>query len=143
MDRSRFGGDDAEPLECVACLLVLNGRVLAERRLETKLLAPGAVAIPGGHVEAGEGLEEAVRREAQEELGIVARELRYVCTLLHRAEELRRIHYFAVLGWEGTITNHEAAALLWLPLNGLGRLDFDIDRIAVTELRRLTASSAH
>jgi len=65
---SRFGGDDAEPLECVACLLVVDGRVLAERRLPTKTLAPGAVAIPGGHVEPGERLEDALRREALEEL---------------------------------------------------------------------------
>ena len=132
---------DAVPLECVACLLVADGQVLAERRLPTRTLAPGAVAIPGGHVEAGERLEEAVCREAQEELGIVAHELRYVCTLLHRAEELRRIHYFAVVGWEGTIANHEAASLLWLPLNGLGPLDFDTDRIAVAELRRSTRAA--
>jgi 8-oxo-dGTP diphosphatase len=131
----------AVPLECVACLLVADGQVLAERRLLTRMLAPGAVAIPGGHVEAGERLEEAVCREVHEELGIVAHELRYVCTLLHRAEELRRIHYFAVVGWEGTIANHEAASLLWLPLNGLGPLDFDIDRIAVAELRRSTGDA--
>ena len=77
-----------------------------------------------------------MRREAREELGIVVGEVRYVCTLLHRAEELRRIHYYAVLGWEGAITNHEAESLLWLPLNDLGGLDFDIDRIAVAELCR-------
>ena len=142
LEGSRFGGDDGEPLECVACLLVVDGRVLAEKRLPTKTLAPGAVAIPGGHVEAGEGLEETIRREAREELGIVVGETRYVCTLLHRAEELRRIHYYAVLGWEGTITNHEAASLLWLPVHELGRLDFDIDRIAVAELLR-SSGDAH
>ena len=130
----------AEPLECVACLLVVDGRVLVEKRLPTKTLAPGTLAIPGGHVEAGEDLQEAVRREALEEFGIVVGKVRYVCTLFHQAEELRRIHYYAVLGWEGAITNHEAESLLWLPLNDLERLDFDIDRIAVAELGRSAGS---
>jgi 8-oxo-dGTP diphosphatase len=123
--------------ECVACLLIADGNVLAERRQLTKTLAPGAVAIPGGHIEAGEEPEEALRREMQEELGVVPRDPRYVCTLLHRSEELRRLHYFAVTEWEGTITNHEAAALLWLPLTALEGLDFDVDRIAVAEYRRV------
>ena len=117
--------------------------MLAEKRLLTKTLAPGTVAIPGGHVEAGEDFEEAVRREARGELGIVVREVRYVCTLLHQAEELRRIHYFAIVSWEGTITNYEAASLLWLPWGELASLDFDIDRIAVAELRRSMAGATH
>ena len=123
--------------ECVACLLIADGNVLAERRRLTKTLAPGAVAIPGGHMEAGEEPEEALRREMQEELGVVPGDLRYVCTLLHRSEELRRLHYFVVTEWEGTITNHEAAALLWLPLTAPDGLDFDVDRIAVAEYRRV------
>lgn len=123
--------------ECVACLLIADGNVLAERRRPTKTVVPGAIAIPGGHIEAGEVPEEAVRREVREELGVVPRDLRYVCTLLHRSEELRRLHYFAVTAWEGTVTNHEAAALLWLPLTALERLDLDVDRIAVAEYRRV------
>ena len=74
---------------------------------------------------------------------IVVGEVRYVCTLFHHAEELRRIHYYAVLVWEGAITNHEAESLLWLPLNDLERLDFDIDRIAVAALGRSTDGAAH
>ena len=129
------------PLECVACLLVADGQLLVERRLPTKSLAPGAVAIPGGHVEGRESLEDALRREVHEELGVVVRDSRHVCTLLHRSRELRRIHYFAVTRWEGDIVNHEAASLLWLPLDGLEALDFDVDRIAMTELARSTATA--
>jgi 8-oxo-dGTP pyrophosphatase MutT (NUDIX family) len=131
----------AELRECVACLLIADGHVLAERRRLTKTVAPGAVAIPGGHVEAGEAAEAALRREMQEELGVVPRDLRHVCTLLHRSAELRRIHYFALAEWKGTITNHEAAALLWLPLTAPERLDLDVDRTAVAEYRRVYASA--
>lgn len=130
------GPANPQLLECVAGILVADGQVLVEQRLPTKLLAPGTLAIPGGHVEGDESLEDALQRELREELGVVARDPRYVCALLHRSRELRRIHYFAVTRWEGTIVNHEAASLRWLPLDGLEPLDFDIDRIAIMELAR-------
>lgn len=133
--------DPAELRECVACLLIADGKLLVERRHLTKTLGPGAVAIPGGHMETGEEPEAALRREALEELGVVLGDPRYVCTLLHRAEEFRRIHFFAVTDWQGTISNHEAAALLWLPLAAPDGLDFDVDRVAVAEYRRIYETS--
>jgi 8-oxo-dGTP diphosphatase len=134
-------GDQEEelsvPLECVAFMLIADGRVLAEKRKLTKSLVPGAVALPGGHMEGDEDPEDALGRELREELGIVARRVAYVCTLLHRAEELRRIHYFAVERWEGEILNLEADALLWVALDEPHRLDLDIDRVAVREYVRV------
>ena len=124
------------PLDCVALLLIRDRQVLVEKRKLTKALAPGAVAIPGGHVEAGEGIEQALRREAQEELAIVP-ETAFVCTLMHPAEELRRLHSFAVRGWEGRIEPAEAEGVLWLPVDAIGQLDFDVDKTAVGEYSRL------
>jgi 8-oxo-dGTP diphosphatase len=129
--------DGDVPLECVAFMLIANGRVLAERRKLNKSLAPGAVALPGGHMEGDEGPKASLERELREELGITARRVAYVCSLLHRAEELRRIHYFAVEGWEGEIRNLEAEALAWIGLDETDRLDLDIDRVAVREYLRV------
>ena len=97
------------PLECVAALVLKEARVLAEERKLTKSVVPGALALPGGHVEPGEGIEDALRRELMEELGITPLEVRYVCTLLHRSAEFRRLHYFAVPQWEGNVENHEGS----------------------------------
>jgi 8-oxo-dGTP diphosphatase len=126
------------PFECVALLLVRGDRLLAERRKLTKRLAPGAVAIPGGHVDPGEERGGALVREAREELGLVPRETAFVCTLMHLADELRTLHYYAVRCWEGDIVPQEADAVIWLPLDAVEQLDFDVDRTAVNEYRRLT-----
>ena len=56
--------------ECVTFFLLSNGRVLAEKRRDDKPLDPGLTAIPGGHQDPGETLDEALTREVREELGL-------------------------------------------------------------------------
>ena len=124
-------------VECIAFMLMQDDQVLAEKRKRTKRVVPGAVAFPGGHIEARESPEEALYREVQEEIGIVPIEIAYVCTLLHRSQEFRKLHYFAVTRWEGEIIPQEAESVVWIPLNALETLDLDVDKIAVQEYRRV------
>src|SRR5207244_11412691 len=77
--------DESAPLACVAFMLIEDNRVLAEKRKLTKTLVPGAVALPGGHMEGDEDPEEALARQLLEELRIVARGVAHVRTLLHAA----------------------------------------------------------
>ena len=125
------------PVECIAFLLIEGDHVLAEKRARTKKVVPGAVALPGGHLETGEQPEDALRREMEEELGIVPIVLVFVCTLLHRSQEFRKLHYFAVTRWQGEIQPHEAEAVLWVSFNALTSLDLDVDRMAVAEYLRV------
>lgn len=120
-----------EPLDCVAFMLIADNRILVEKRSITKRLLPGALAIPGGHVEEGEGMETALLRELYEELNITPHAYSHLCTLLHQAEELRRIHYFVVESWTGEISTLEAESLHWLSLDSLGVLDLEIDVRAI------------
>ena len=124
-------------LDCVAFLLVKDGRFLVERRRRDKLVDPGAVAIPGGHLEPGESSLEALHRELHEELGLTTANPQFICTLLNPSEEFRKLDYYALQFWSGEIENNEAEALLWLSLDDLSGLDLAVDRVAVGEYLRV------
>jgi len=54
----------------VAGFIHRKDRALFARRAPSKSIAPGQLHLPGGHVEAGEFLPEALRREIGEEFGV-------------------------------------------------------------------------
>jgi 8-oxo-dGTP diphosphatase len=56
------------PEVCVGAAIFRGDRILLLRRSST-VAYPGLWEMPGGHVEPGEGLEAALRREVREETG--------------------------------------------------------------------------
>ena len=126
------------PPDCITFILIENEAFLAEKRKTSKKEHPGALAIPGGHLEEQESPEAAFRRELKEELGVAPLEFMYVCTLLYRSPELRPLHYFAVTSWKGAIENNEAESLVWIPLDSLDRLDLEPDKTAIREYRQVS-----
>jgi mutator protein MutT len=128
-------------LDGIACILIKDQQVLAEKRKLTRQVVPGALALPGGHMEAGESPEGALRREIREACNIVPTRIAYVCTLLHHAQESRRLHYFVVEAWQGEISHREAEALRWIPLNQVYRFDLAVDRAAISEYTRVAHST--
>jgi 8-oxo-dGTP pyrophosphatase MutT (NUDIX family) len=62
---------EAAGKQCLVGAVIINeqGRAFVQKRSLTRRLWPGCWDIAGGHVEAGETLAEALRREIREETG--------------------------------------------------------------------------
>ncbi|MEV4754090.1 NUDIX domain-containing protein [Micromonospora sp. NPDC049559] len=59
-----------EPLRCAGALIVDDdGRIFFQRRSPHRRLFPNCWDVVGGHLEPGETVEEALRREVEEETG--------------------------------------------------------------------------
>jgi 8-oxo-dGTP diphosphatase len=58
------------PLRCAAALIVDDdGRIFVQRRSASRRLFPGCWDVVGGHLEPGESVDDALRREVYEETG--------------------------------------------------------------------------
>lgn len=105
--------------DCVGALLVRNGELLLGRRAAGRDWLAGAWDVFGGHIEPGETEQQALSRELQEELGIVATRMLRLETLSGDAPEPWRLCLYAVTAWSGEPCNRqpeEHAQLRWCPL---------------------------
>ena len=104
-----------------------------------------AWALPGGFVEADETVEEAAKRELEEETGLSAESLEQVHTFsaVHRDPRKRVVsvaHYVLVKKSGKTImAGDDAADAKWFPVHDLPELAFDhyeIIQMAIEKLRQ-------
>lgn len=96
--------DNSPRARCIASVLIRDDKVLLVKRLPQRKVYPNLWDLPGGHIEGDESPEEALRREAQEELGIEPAEYRELGTVLDPVEPADII-VFAVTVWHGEPTN--------------------------------------
>lgn len=120
-------------MDVVVALIVSGGRVLVERRDAADEHSPGVFRFPAGHVEPGEALEAALRREVQEELSRVVVSARKVReTPFTGADGIaRRLHYFRV---ELDAAPGKAERLRWFGPADRDRMPFSVDRELIEEL---------
>jgi len=88
----------------VVGVLVRDGSMLLVRRAPWLRVFPGAWGPFGGHADSGETVEEALRREAREELGIEVSALRHLGQVYVPVGPAL-VHVFAVLAWRGEPAN--------------------------------------
>ena len=113
----RQGGSDRAVVDvAVGVLMQADGQFLLTSRPEGKVYA-GYWEFPGGKLEAGETVEEALRRELQEELGIVIGHAEIWKTqMVDYPHALVRLHFCKVWDWQGDLQMREAQSHAWQQL---------------------------
>jgi len=113
-DKARLGGADRRVVEVAVGVLVRHdGRFLLTSR------PPGKVyeshwEFPGGKLEAGETVAQALRRELHEELGIQIGEPQpWKVEMVDYPHALVRLHFCKVFEWTGDLQMREGQQSAW------------------------------
>lgn len=109
------------PVVCVGALVrEPGGRVLLVRTTKWR----GAWGVPGGKVEWGESLVDAVKREFTEETGLSLSGIEYVQTQeavlspeFHKPAHMLLVDFLATSPWQNILPNEEIEAWAWVTLD--------------------------
>lgn len=110
----RIGGAERAVVEvAVGVLIRTDGAFLLTSRPTGKPYA-GYWEFPGGKLETGESVEQALRRELQEELGIDIGEVQpWKTEMVDYPHALVRLHFCKVFRWTGELQMREAQMFSW------------------------------
>ena len=113
-DRPREGGTDRKTVDvAVGVLIQPNGDFLLTSRPPGKVYE-GYWEFPGGKFEVGETLEQALRRELIEEIGITIGDVQlWKIELVDYPHALVRLNFCKVFDWTGELHMHEGQSFAW------------------------------
>ena len=111
---ARQGGPDRAVVDvAVGVLIKPDGAFLLTSRPKGKVYA-GYWEFPGGKLEAGETVPQALARELYEELGIEALSIvPWRDEMVDYPHALVRLHFCKVLAWSGDLQMREAQSFAW------------------------------
>ncbi|WHO71028.1 NUDIX hydrolase [Rhizobium sp. BT03] len=97
--------------------LIGNGSVLLARRSSERRTHPDRWSLPGGHVEAGEDAETAMRRELLEEIGVTPQHWLFAGKFVSESPPgaSAAFHVYHVDRWQGSprLIGDEHTAFRW------------------------------
>ena len=113
-DRPREGGADRKTIDvAVGVLIKPNGDFLLTTRPPGKVYE-GYWEFPGGKLETGETVEQALRRELIEEIGITIQSAQlWKVELVDYPHALVRLNFCKVFDWTGELHMHEGQSFAW------------------------------
>ena len=113
-ERPREGGPDRAVVDvAVGVLLRPDGDFLLTSRPAGKVYE-GYWEFPGGKLEAGETVEQALRRELHEEIGITIGPAQpWKVELVDYPHALVRLNFCKVFAWEGELHMREGQQFAW------------------------------
>ena len=113
-DRPREGGADRKTVDvAVGVLIKPNGNFLLTSRPPGKVYE-GYWEFPGGKLEEGETVEQALRRELIEELGItIGAAMPWKVELVDYPHALVRLNFCKVFDWTGDLQMREGQSFAW------------------------------
>jgi 8-oxo-dGTP diphosphatase len=113
-ERPREGGADRQVVDvAVGVLLRPDGDFLLTSRPPGKVYE-GYWEFPGGKLEAGETVEQALRRELHEEIGITIGAVQpWKVELVDYPHALVRLNFCKVFDWTGELHMHEGQLFAW------------------------------
>jgi 8-oxo-dGTP diphosphatase len=107
-----------------AALVDARGRVLLQRRAASAHQG-GLWEFPGGKLEAGEGREQGLIRELEEELGVRPRSMRPLISIAHDYPDRRvLLDVWRVDRWHGEVSAKEGQPLAWVLPAQLNNYEF-------------------
>ncbi len=113
-DRPRLGGADRPVVDvAVGVLIRPDGQFLLTSRPPGKVYE-GYWEFPGGKLEAGESVEQALRRELQEEIGItIGAAHPWRVEMVDYPHALVRLNFCKVVDWTGELHMKEGQRFAW------------------------------
>jgi len=116
-ERPREGGVDRKIVDvAVGVLIRPNGDFLLTSRPPGKVYE-GYWEFPGGKLEASETVEQALRRELQEEIGITIGAVQpWKVEVVDYPHALVRLNFCKVFEWTGELHMHEGQSFAWQSL---------------------------
>lgn len=126
-----------EVVGVVVGIVTKGNRFLVERRRRDEDVDPCIVCLPAGHVKSGESLEDALKREMMEELGIQVKEAKFVCRNFYVASngERQNANCYLITEYEGTPVCKTAQEIFWE--DSIQNLSLEVDRKTISKMKEI------